>query len=325
MARKYALSFRTRLVLLLIKPFKPRRFNRMDLKHIRRARKPIPRFFLVDWVLGRPPACHKVENRSIPVRDGEIPVRIYHPNAQQDRPIVLNFHGGGWTVGHLQLSDYYCARIAREVGAVVVSVDYRLAPENKFPTAVQDAYDALCWVNEHAAEIGGDRQRIAVTGDSAGGNLSAAISLMARDLKGPKIAFQALLYPATNTRFDYASLDTNADAPILSKADVLAFIEHYERTKADRANPYLSPYRADDLSNLPPALVITCEFDPLHDDGRDYALRLREEGNETEWVDYPRAIHGMFTFPNHAEHAQEAYALVIHRFRKYLCPSPENM
>ncbi|HHG84526.1 MAG TPA: alpha/beta hydrolase [Bacteroidetes bacterium] len=316
MSTSYQLPFRTRLVLLMLKAIRAKAFHKMSLAAIKRARKPVPRFFLTNFVLGRPVHCHQVYDRKIPVRDGEIRIRVYIPTSEKGLPIILNFHGGGWVVGNLQNNDQYCARLARDVGAIVLSVDYRLAPEHKFPVPVQDAYDALLWAYQHAPELGADPNRIGVTGDSAGGNLSAAISLMSRDLKGPAIAFQALLYPATDSRMDFASMDEHANAPILGKKDVETFLAHYIRNDADLENPYLSPVLAENLSNLPPALVVTAGNDPLRDDGKAYAKALKSAGNTVEYHCFQNDIHGFVTLANHSESGQICTDLVSKRFRE---------
>lgn len=292
----------------------------MSMRQIKKVRKPVPRFFMVDRLLGAC-ECDQVWEEQIKMRDGhEIRIRLYRPEGGEPLPIILNYHGGGYVVGNLQLTDYYCRQLAMRVGAVVISVDYRLAPEFKFPTAVHDAYDSLCWAAANASSFGGDASRIGVTGDSAGGNLSAGISLMARDLQGPKINFQALIYPATNSRLDYPSLEEHKNAPILCTEDVHFFHDLYCPKPEDQTNPYFSPYLAEDLSNLPDALIITAGLDPLHDDGMQYHARLLAEGNSAEWVDCPNDLHGFVTFPNHTESGQKMIDLIIDRFSQRFLP-----
>lgn len=318
MKRKYNLPFKTRLVLTLISPFRSRSEDRPTLAQLRRSRKPVPRFFLTNWILGKPPKCHSVTDRLIPVRDGEIPVRIYRPNAGTGLPLILNYHGGGWAVGNLQNNDYYCAALATQVGALVISVDYRLAPEHKFPTAVHDAYDALLWATENAESLGADATRVCVTGDSAGGNLSAAICIKSRDLGGPKIKFQALIYPATDSRLEFASLETHAHAPILTKTNILHFLDMYLGKPEDRFSPLLSPMYARDLGGLPPAVLVTAGYDPLCDDGQQYADRLNAEGTPCEVLHYPEDIHGFFTLPNHTQSGLQAIGEVAKRIKAML-------
>ena len=318
MKRKYNLPFKTRLVLTLISPFRSRSKEQPTLAQLRRARKPVPRFFLTNWVLGRMPKCHSITDRKIPVRDGEIPVRIYRPTTDTNLPLILNYHGGGWAVGNLQNNDYYCAVLAQRVGALVISVDYRLAPEFKFPTAVYDAYDALLWATQNAESLGADATRVCVTGDSAGGNLSAAICLKSRDLGGPKIKYQALIYPATDSKLQFASLEAHAEAPILTKHDILNYLEMYLGKPEDRFSPLLSPIYALDLGGLPPALVVTAGYDPLCDDGQAYADRLNAEGTPCEVLHYPEDVHGFFTLPNHSKSGRQAIEEVAQRIKANL-------
>lgn len=315
MKPRYRLPFKTRLMLFLISPFRKHSDAPPTMKDLRRARQTVPRFFLVNWVLGRIPKGIQVEDRTIPLRDAEIAIRIYRPKDAQNLPLILNYHGGGWAVGNLQNNDYYCGVLADRVGAVVVSVDYRLAPEHKFPTGVYDAYDALVWATQHAPELGADATRVCVTGDSAGGNLSAVVCLKSRDLGGPKIKFQALVYPATDSRLGYASFETHAHAPILTKNDILHYLEMYMATEADRINPLLSPFLAESLAGLPPALIVTAGFDPLCDDGHQYAARLQAEGIPAEVMHYPEDIHGFFTLPHHTKSGKAAIEEVARRIK----------
>jgi acetyl esterase len=235
-----------------------------------------------------------VEDRTIPGPAGEIPVRVYRPNAGDGLPVVVYFHGGGWVCGSLKTHDNVCRSLANGVGAVVVSVDYRMAPEDKFPAAVDDAFAATQWVHEHAAELGVDAARLAVAGDSAGGNLAAVVSLLARDAGGPPIAFQLLVYPVTDHEFTSRSMEENAEGYFLTRGDMQWFFSHYLRSDADGDDPRVSPIRASDLRNLPPALVITAEYDPLRDQGKAYAEALRAAGNEVEAVSYDGMFHGFF-------------------------------
>jgi acetyl esterase len=243
---------------------------------------------------GEPPAVARVENRTVPGPAGEIPVRSYTPDGAAPFPILVYLHGGGWVLGDLESHDVVCRSLARAVPCVVVAVHYRLAPEHKFPAAAEDAYAATRWIAEHAAAFGGDPARIAVGGDSAGGNLSAVVSLMARDRGGPKLSHQLLVYPATDASLDHPSFQENADGYFLTRDMMVWFWNHYLRGPGDRANPYCSPLLADDLRGLPPATVITAEFDPLRDEGERYAARLRDAGGRVEVTRYDGMIHGFF-------------------------------
>ncbi|MCB9235464.1 MAG: alpha/beta hydrolase [Bacteroidia bacterium] len=318
MPSKYQLNSRLKFLLFLLNIARPSSAS-LNLRQIQSVRKPFPIQFLAEWVLGRGDTMARVEDRRIPVRDGaEIPIRIYWPSQSKNLPIILNFHGGGWAVGNLQQSDYYCRKIAREVGALVISVDYRLAPEHRFPVPLQDCYDALVWAHQHAASLDADPNRIAVTGDSAGGNLSAVLCLMARDLNGPKISFQGLIYPATDGTFNYPSYQEHTHAPILTQQELHFYRSNYESQPGDHLHPYFSPYLANDLSHLPPAVIVTAEYDPLCDDGRRYAERLKAEGNQVEFEQYEKALHGFITLVNHCPQSAPATRLLVKGFKKHL-------
>ena len=228
----------------------------------------------------RPPvegeAVARVEDRAVPGPAGEIPVRIYRPEGAAPLPALVHFHGGGWVIGSLDGADITCRALANASGCVVVSVDYRLAPEHRFPAAPQDCYAAARWVAEHAGELGIDPARVGVSGDSAGGNLATVVALMAREKGGPPLAFQLLVYPVTDCDFTSASYEANADGYFLTRDWMTWFWDHYIPDVSQRSDPRASPLRVKDLSGLPPALVITAEFDPLRDEGEAYAERLRE-------------------------------------------------
>ena len=243
---------------------------------------------------GEPESIARIENRTVPGPAGQIPVRIYTPVGTAPFPVLVYFHGGGWVIGNLDTHDGICRSLANRVGCLVVSVDYRLAPEHRFPAAPEDCYAATRWLAEHAGSLGGDKGRIAVGGDSAGGNLAAVVALMARDRGGPKLAFQLLVYPATDTDFETRSYRENSEGYFLSRADMVWFWNHYAPRDEDRRNPYAAPLRAASLRGLPPALVITAEFDPLCDDGNAYAARLREDGVPVRLSQQDGLIHGFF-------------------------------
>ena len=243
---------------------------------------------------GEPESVARIENRTVPGPAGQIPVRIYTPVGTAPFPVLVYFHGGGWVIGNLDTHDGICRSLANRVGCLVVSVDYRLAPEHRFPAAPEDCYAATRWLAEHAGSLGGDKGRIAVGGDSAGGNLAAVVALMARDRGGPKLAFQLLVYPATDTDFETRSYRENSEGYFLTRADMVWFWNHYAPRDEDRRNPYAAPLRAASLRGLPPALVITAEFDPLCDDGNAYAARLREDGVPVRLSQQDGLIHGFF-------------------------------
>jgi len=246
---------------------------------------------------GEPEPVASIVNRSIPGPAGDIPVRIYTPKGSGPFPILMYFHGGGWVIGSPDTVETTCTMLANRAGAVVVSVDYRLAPEHKFPAAVEDCYAATLWAAQNAREINGDAARLAVSGDSAGGNLSAVVSLLARDQGGPKLAFQVLVYPVTDFNLETESYRQNGEHYFLTTAMMKWFWNHYIRTEADGQDWRASPLRAEDLSNLPPAFVVTAEFDPLRDEGEAYAHRLLSSGNTVTLKRYAGQIHGFFTMP----------------------------
>jgi acetyl esterase len=241
--------------------------------------------------------------------DGGIPLRVYHPVADPSgSPIVVFYHGGGFVIGDLDSHDPMARAIALKTGAVVVAVDYRLAPEHPFPAAVDDAFAALQWVSEHAEELGGDPARLAVGGDSAGGNLSAVVAQLARDAGGPPVKYQALWYPATTMTQQLDSVTENAEAPVLTVADMGVFMQSYlgDRDPAS-LGPRLSPGDAEDLAGLPPAYIATAGHDPLRDDGARYAERLREAGVEVELHEAESLVHGYVMFATVVPAATDAF------------------
>lgn len=224
--------------------------------------------------------------------NGTIPARLYYPTDADHLPIIVFFHGGGFVVGSLETTDVACRQLANASGCLVVSVNYRHAPEHKFPAAAEDAYAATAWVSAHAAELSGDATRLAVVGTSAGGNLAAVTALMARAHGTPPIALQALWVPVLDFDFDTRSYHENAEGYGLTRAGMQWFWTHYLADESDGANPYASPIRAADVSNLPPAFVMTTEYDPLQDEGRAYAQKLKAAGVTVEHRHYAGMIHG---------------------------------
>jgi len=256
-------------------------------------REVVERFKPVEGV--REPVA-SVQDLRIPGPAGEILIRVYTPDAPVPRPAMVYFHGGGWVLCNLDTHDVICRAIARRAGAVVVSVDYRLAPESKFPAAVDDCYAATEWVASNAGRLGIDRARISVGGDSAGGNLGAVISLRSRDEQGPPIALQALVYPVTDlSSFATASYEEFAESHQLTRNMMEWFRAHYLASAGDAANPAASPLLARDLRGLPPALIITAECDVLCDEGEAYGARLSEAGVPVTCTRYPGMIHPLFS------------------------------
>jgi acetyl esterase/lipase len=256
--------------------------------------------------LGPPETVARVENRRIAGPRGEIPLRLYWPADRALHGAVVFFHGGGWVVGDLATHDNLCRALANAGGCLVVAVDYRLAPEHKFPAAPEDAFAATRWVQSQAGDLGIESSRdgaplVAVAGDSAGGNLAAVVSLMCRDRGAPPPALQVLVYPATDYNVETASYRACAEGYMLTRDAMHWFWQQYLAQDEDGYQPYASPLRAQDLSGLPRALVMTAEFDPLCDEGEAYAQRLRAAGVPTRLVRYDGQIHGFLrrlnTFP----------------------------
>ncbi len=238
----------------------------------------------------------RTENRVIPGPDGnDLPIRIYWAEVTDEpRPVVVFFHGGGWVIGGIDSHDGQVREMVNRTGAVYVSVDYRLAPEARFPAAAEDCYAATHWVAANAAAIGADADRLGVAGDSAGGNLAAVVAQMARDRGGPAIAHQLLIYPCCDMDTDaWPSQTENGFDYFLTKESMDWFYDQYV-DPPDRNNPYASPIKAADLSGLPPAHVITAEFDPLRDEGEAYGARLQEAGVACEVHRYDGMFHGFF-------------------------------
>ena len=240
---------------------------------------------------GPPEDVARVEDVNVPGPGGEIPVRIYVPEGDGPFPVLVYFHGGGWVIGNIDTHDVPVRQLANRVPAVVVSVDYRLAPEHPFPAAPLDSYAATEWVAENIGQYGGDPSRLAVGGDSAGGNLAAVVTQMARERGGPAIAFQLLIYPAVDARMTSASITENGDGYLLTKGFMDWFYGHYLTKDSDADDPLASPARAESLAGLPPALVLTAEFDPLRDEGEAYAAALRKAGVDATDKRYDGMIH----------------------------------
>ena len=242
---------------------------------------------------GEPEPVDDVTTRAIPGPAGDIPVRIYRNAGDEPRPVLVWYHGGGWVIGDLESADPTARKLANRSGAVVVSVDYRLAPEHRFPAAVDDCWAALEWVSVNAEAIGGDATRLAVGGDSAGGNLAAVVAAKAAQEGAPRLRHQLLVYPATDLTFSHPSIDTNGDGYLLTRASMLWFADHY-LGETDPKDPVVSPLYADDVSGVAPATVLTAEFDPLRDEGAAYAERLTEAGVDCDHRCYAGMIHGFF-------------------------------
>ncbi len=261
-------------------------------------------FAPVREMIGAGPDVAAVRDVVIPGQAGHIPARVYSP-APDSPGIVVYYHGGGWVIGSVDDWDAVCRALAVASGCELVSVDYRLAPEHRFPAAADDAYDAACWAASSLAE----GRPLVVAGDSAGGNLAAVTALRARDLGEPRLALQVLIYPVTDHDLDRKSYhEYDGTEFIVNRRDMVWFWDHYAPDPATRLNPYASPLRATDLSGLPPAFVVTAEHDPLRDEGFAYAERLRAARVPVEHRHYGSQIHGFFTLVNVLDDAGKAVA-----------------
>jgi acetyl esterase len=255
---------------------------------------------------GEPEPVFAAEERDA---DG-VPVRIYRPSPDPGLPVLVVFHGGGWVIGTAEQFDGIARQLANASDAIVVSVDYRLAPEHPFPAPLDDCWRAVQWTAAHAAEFGGDPARLAVGGDSAGGNLAAVCALRARDA-GLPIALQVLIYPVCDCDFTTGSYGDNAEGYFLEREEMEWFFDCYTAGgKHDPADPSISPMRANDLAGVAPALVLTAEFDPLRDEGEAYAAKLRAAGVDVETMRYEGMIHGFFGCPGAFEASRDAMSLV---------------
>jgi acetyl esterase/lipase len=240
---------------------------------------------------------------------GPIPLRLYRPpGAGAPLPALIYFHGGGWVIGDLETHDVLCRQLAQQAGCVVVAVDYRLAPEHKFPAAVDDCWAATHWIAAHAGELGIAGHRLAVGGDSAGGNLAAVIAVMARDAGNPALAFQLLIYPATDMTRVAPSHAEFADGYLLTRNLTGWFTAQYMRNADDETDWRASPSRVPSLNGLPPALIMTAGFDPLRDEGETYARRLREAGVTVDYICYGGMIHGFLPLGRALDTATRAVA-----------------
>jgi acetyl esterase len=268
-----------------------------------------------------PPEIGNVRNVVADVAGGSIPLRVYRPAGVPDTtrlPAYLYFHGGGWVIGDLNTHDVVCRQLTAASGTSVVSVDYRLAPEHKFPAAADDAWAATQWVVAHAAELGLDAGRLAVGGDSAGGNLAAVVALMACDAGGPAIALQVLIYPVTDVMRESRTYADFADGYMLTRDSMRWFIAHYLRSKDDARDWRVSPLRASSLAGLPPALIVTAGFDPLRDEGEQYAGRLRDAGVMVDYVCYGGMVHGFLGMGKLIDTAGRAIAQIGTTLRQAL-------
>lgn len=287
------MNFKLRLLLFYVNNLgKQIDYSNIDAPTVRKINQ--AEFKKVSKLLDDAPlSMEEVQDLEIKMRDGAmIPIRIYHPSSSKDRPVFVFYHGGGFVTRSIETHDKACRRLAKMNDMVVVSVGYRMAPEFPFPIPHQDCYDATAWVAESGKQYNYNSEKIIVGGDSAGGNLATVVSILARDLNGPKISYQILIYPTTDARLEFPSIDKYGKGYFLTKPLMQWFVNKYIPNKKDITNPLASPYLTEDLSNLPPAFVCTAELDPLKDEGEAYAKRLKEAGNQVIFKEYPKVIHG---------------------------------
>ena len=260
--------------------------------------------------LAAPPAAvARVENQTIPGPHGDIPVRIYWPeHSDGPLPVIVHFHGSGFVVLGLDSHDNVCRILCRDAGAIVVAVDYRKSPEHKFPKPSDDAWAATNWVAENCAALGADAARMAVAGDSAGGCLATVAAQRAKAEGGPALVFQLLIYPVTDWRDDTESYKAFADGYSLSADMMRWFRRCYLNNEAERTNPVAAPLQADDLSGLPPAFVLTAGYDPLLDEGKAYAMKMKAAGVPVSYVNFEGQIHGFWTMNGRIDASADAHA-----------------
>lgn len=254
-------------------------------------------------LLGRGEEVHRVQDLEASGPSGAVPIRLYRPRPDRDLPILVYLHGGGWIMGSIATHDAVCRALCHRSQVAVASVEYRLAPEHKFPAGLEDCFAAVAWLAEQASTLDLDARRLAVGGDSAGANLAAGVTLLARDRGGPQIAFQLLIYPVTDFDFETRSYRENAYGFHLTRDDMIWCWRQYLANDLDGYTPLASPLRIDDLRGFPPALVITAQYDPLCDEGQAYAQRLAEAGIPVTHRCYAGMIHGFIRRPKQLDQA----------------------
>lgn len=253
-----------------------------------------------------PEQVNKIKHILVPTRDGEVLARIYYPSEDLNLPVIIYFHGGGWVIANLDIYESSCRALCNAAKAIVVSVAYRQAPEAKFPAPINDAYDAAQWIMQNAPVIGGDLNRVAIAGESAGGNLATVTCIQAKDKGGMMPLAQLLIYPVTDTSMTQPSYVENLDTQPLHSSMMPWFWKHYLREDADLRNKYVAPLMADDLTGLPPAIIITAEFDPLRDEGEQYAVRLNDAGGMVKLRRFNGVVHEFFGLAGAVSKAKEA-------------------
>lgn len=270
--------------------------------------------------LGSADAVRKIEYRYFSGPTAELPLKIYTPDGVGPFPAVVFFHGGGWVAGNIEINGVQHQQIAHDARAVVVAVNYQKAPEHKFPIPFDDCYATLEWVFAHAESLNINREEIGVAGDSAGGNLAAGVALKARDVNGPKIAFQILIYPAVDYKFDYPSMIDNAVGYSLTTQGMKWYWDQYMASEDDLDNPYFRPMASLDLRNLPPTFTLTAELDPLRDEGEIFAQRLHDAGVISVLKRYDTLIHGFALMQGFLPEARTAMQDIANHIREFINP-----
>ena len=291
--------------------------NAMDLPSMEALSPKEARKLLEEFVWHSPIKLKAIENIEIPGPKGYIPARVYIPNGKGPFAILLYFHGGGWVFGSLDLYDPVCRALADKAGVVVVAVDYRLAPEHKFPEPLEDCFTSLKWAESHIDKFEGNGKRIIVAGDSAGGNLAASVCLLSRDRKGPIPVFQILMYPVTDFNFSTQTYNNFAKGYFVSKAEMEYFWEQYLNNPEEGENPYASPLKAKNLASLPPAMIVLAEYDLLFDEGRQYAEKLQAAGVPVVLKTYP-TIHGFIGMYNQIDMGRQALDDISSQLKEFL-------
>lgn len=316
------LGIRLRALRFLMKLRQISKQSELDLLRMQGAGA-LPRNAITNYLFGRADAGAEMRASKARSADGSLQLRVYRPHesAADVLPVVFYFHGGGFVLGSSEPSDWLCSRIATGVGAVVVSVEYRLAPTHRWPVAAEDCYAAMRDVVSRAAEFGIDSTRIAVVGDSAGGNLAAVVPLIAAPRSGPRIAFQVLIYPALDLTCSSPSVEENADTLVITKEDYFAAARHYLHGQ-DPTHPLASPIFAPSHAGLPPALIQVASLDPVRDDGVRYADALSKAGVAVRLTNYDGMPHGYLAFPNLCSCAPGALSEIVSELRAALIRDP---
>ncbi len=271
-----------------------------EQRSLAEARKFSTEFFLPPDTVYEP--VNRVEDIEISGKhQNKIPLRIFIPNESSMLPVLIYFHRGGWVFGNIEEADPVCRKLANHLGCIVVAVEYSLAPENPFPKPLDDCYEATQWTAENIRDFGGDSSNLIVCGESSGGNLAAAVTLMARDKQGPALSAQLLICPIISSFIEESSYDSSVDRYFLTKDAMKFFWSMYLQSPGDDKKSYASPNLATDFIGLPPALVITAEYDPLRNEAESYASQLRQAGVSVESKCFPEVIHGFIDLPIYEE------------------------